>query len=459
MMTTHQTADAVICGAGIAGIAVAHELARRGLRDIVLVERGDPLALTSDKSTECYRDWWPGPGDAMVALMSRSIDMLETLADESDNRIRMNRRGYLYVTARPEGVADLRRAGEECAALGAGALRVHGPGSAAYVPAHAHGWRGQPSGADLIADPALIRAHFPYLAESTLAVLHARRCGWLSAQQLGVLLLERARAAGARLLRGQVESVAQAGGRVVGVSVAAPVGRVDIATPTFVNAAGPLAGHVAGLLGVELPIFNQLHLKAAIGDSLGAVARAAPMLISSDPAGLGWDNEERAALLEDDTTAWMANMLPPGAHCRPEGEGGSAQLLMLWDYHSAAAEPRFPPPLDPEFPEVVLRGLSAMIPGLRGYLGRIPRAYLDGGYYTRTRENRPLIGPMPVAGASMICALSGFGIMAACAAAELLAVHVCGAALPSYAPAFRLERYADPAYVALLERWGSEGQL
>ncbi len=64
-----QAAEAVICGAGIAGAAVAHELARRGLRDIVIVERGDPLALTSDKSTECYRNWWPGPGDAMVALI------------------------------------------------------------------------------------------------------------------------------------------------------------------------------------------------------------------------------------------------------------------------------------------------------------------------------------------------------------------------------------------------------
>jgi glycine/D-amino acid oxidase-like deaminating enzyme len=456
---TKQTADAVICGAGIAGIAAAHELARRGLRDIVLVERGDPLALTSDKSTECYRDWWPGPGDAMVSLMGRSIDMMEALADETDNRIRMNRRGYLYVTARPEGVGELRRAGEEAAGLGAGELRVHGPGSPAYVPAPAHGWRGQPSGADLITDPALIRAHFPYLADSTLAVLHARRCGWLSAQQLGVLLLERARAAGVRLLRGEVESVALTGGRVTGVTVATPGGAVAFSTPAFVNAAGPLAGQIAGLLGVELPIFNQLHLKAAIGDSLGAVARAAPMLICSDPIGLGWSEDERAALLEDESMVWMAGLLPPGAHCRPEGEGGSDQLLMLWDYHNSAVEPRFPPPLDPEFPEVVLRGLSAMIPGLRGYLARIPRAYLDGGYYTRTRENRPLIGPMPLAGAYLICALSGFGIMAACAAAELLAAHVCGETLPAYAPAFRLERYADPAYAALLDAWGGGGQL
>ena len=44
-------------------------------------------------------------------------------------------------------------------------------------------------------------------------------------------------------------------------------------------------------------------------------------------------------------------------------------------------------------------------------------------------------------------------------AADLLADHVTGRALPRYAPAFRLERYDDPAYVKSLERWGDDGQL
>ena len=75
------TAEVVICGAGIAGIATAYQLAvRRGVKDVVLIDERAPLTLTSDKSTECYRNWWPGPGDAMVGLMNRSIDILEELA-------------------------------------------------------------------------------------------------------------------------------------------------------------------------------------------------------------------------------------------------------------------------------------------------------------------------------------------------------------------------------------------
>src|SRR5689334_1144393 len=120
------TADVVICGAGIAGVAAAYHLAvRRGVTDIVLVDERPPLTLTSDKSAECYRNWWPGPGDAMVGLMNRSIDLLEDLARESGNVFRMNRRGYLYATADPARVPILVRAAEDAAARGAGPARLH----------------------------------------------------------------------------------------------------------------------------------------------------------------------------------------------------------------------------------------------------------------------------------------------------------------------------------------------
>src|SRR3990167_11067438 len=122
-----KTAEIVICGAGIAGVAAAYHLAvRRGVTDVVLVDERPPLSLTSDKSTECYRNWWPGPGDAMVALMNRSIDLLEELARESGNVFRMNRRGYLFVTADPERVPAFIERAPEAAAAGAGPVRAHG---------------------------------------------------------------------------------------------------------------------------------------------------------------------------------------------------------------------------------------------------------------------------------------------------------------------------------------------
>src|SRR4029079_3949248 len=115
------TADVVICGAGIAGISAAYHLAvRRGVKDVVIVDDQPPLTVTSAKSTECYRNWWPGPGDTMVRFMNRSIDLLEELAQESGNRFVMNRRGYAYLTADPAQAAALERGAREVSALGAG---------------------------------------------------------------------------------------------------------------------------------------------------------------------------------------------------------------------------------------------------------------------------------------------------------------------------------------------------
>ncbi len=454
------TAEVVICGAGIAGIAVAYHLAvRRGVADVVLVDERPPLSLTSDKSTECYRNWWPGPGDAMVALMNRSIDLLEELARESGNAFGLNRRGYLYATADRDRVPPLVHAAQEAAALGAGPARIHDRVSTDYEPASPAGFEGQPTGADVIAEPALIRRHFPYLAEETVAVVHARRCGWFSGQQLGMYLLERAREKGVRLVEGRVERVETTGGRVHGVSVAARDGQLDIATPRFVNAAGPFLAPVARLLGVELPLVCERHAKIAFNDTAGAIPREAPMLIWTDPVRLPWSAGERHELAGSAAHRHLLEEHAAGVHGRPEGAGESAVVLLLWNYDLRPVEPTFPIAFDPEYPEIVLRGMSRMVPGLTAYFTRVPRCVVDGGYYTKTRENRFLAGPLPVEGAYVLGALSGYGLMAANGAADLLADCVTGRPLPPYAPAFGLDRYNDPAYRALLATWSDSGQL
>jgi glycine/D-amino acid oxidase-like deaminating enzyme len=454
------TAEVVICGAGIAGVAAAYHLAvRRGVTDVVLVDERPPLTLTSDKSTECYRNWWPGPGDAMVALMNRSIDLLEELARESGNAFRMNRRGYLFVTADPARAPELVRRAEEAAALGAGPARLHASPASDYRPAPAEGFEDQPTGADVITDRTLIRRHFSYLAEDTVAVLHARRCGWFSGQQLGMYLLERARAKGVRLVEGRVERVDTTGGRVRGVTVAARGGELAISAPRFVNAAGPFVGRVSRLLGVELPVFCERHAKVAFNDTLRAVPRHAPMMIWTDPVRLGWSDEERVELARSPEHRRLLEEFPAGVHGRPEGAGDSPVVLLIWTYDVAPVPPVFPLEFDPAYGEIALRGMARMIPGLAAYLSRLPRCVVDGGYYTKTRENRFLAGPLPVEGAFILGALSGYGLMSSNGAADLLADHIAGRPLPPYAPAFRLERYEDPAYQRLLAAWGDSGQL
>lgn len=444
----------VVCGAGIAGVATAHELAtRHACRDVTLVDAGAPLSLTSDKSTEAYRNFWPGPDGAMVRLMNRSVDRLEEVARSSGNRIRMNRRGYVFATAEPARVEAWRAPAAQASAYGAGPLREHHD-AGAYEASPAEDPHAGPAGADLLAGPGAVRTAFPALGPETIAVLHVRRAGWLSAQQLGMQLLEEAIAAGVRLVRDRVAGVETRGNRVRGVRLAS--GQI-LGAGVFVDAAGPFAPAVAQLLDVEIPVFNELHSKAAFADRLGAVPRESPLLIWSDAQELQWSDDEREVLEADPGAERLLRPLPAGAHLRPEGAGDA--VLLLWEYDTPVCEPVFPVALDPRYGEVALRGMTRLVPALAAYLERLPRLFVDGGYYTKTRENRPLACALTVEGAYLIGAMSGFGIMSALGLAEIVASRIVSSPLPDYAPAFDLARYADPAYRRLLECWGDSWQL
>ena len=134
-------------------------------------------------------------------------------------------------------------------------------------------------------------------------------------------------------------------------------------------------------------------------------------------------------------------------------------MLGLWEYRRLVTEPVWPLPDDPLYGEVVLRGLEAMFPAMARYRDRMPQQVIDGGYYTKTIENRPLAGPMQTDGAFVAGALSGFGVMAACGVAELAAAHVTGSRLPDHAPGFSLERYDDPVYMREIAELTETGQL
>ena len=447
-----------IVGAGIAGISAAYFLMTKyGIRNITLIDERPPLSLTSDKSTECYRNWWPGPDNAMTSLMNRSITLLQELADQSQNIFHLNQRGYLYATADFHNANAMRAEAELISSLGAGALRIHSHDLANYPADHPEDFSPALSGADWIENPDLIQQAFPYLNPATRAVLHVRRAGWFSAQQLGAYMLNQCRQMGLKMVRAKVSSFRQVGGRVIGVEIDAgdffPCERLILA-------AGPFLERLAAQMGIDLPITNELHLKASIRDHQAVIPRKAPLIIWKDAQYINWSEDEKAFLAEDPETAYLALRMSGGCHTRPDGGPDSQIILLLWEYKTELySDPVLPPPLDQFYPEIALRGMSCAIPGLTGYIGKIPRPWVDGGYYTRTPENRPLIGPLPLEGVFISGAYSGYGLMAACAAGELVAAHVIGHSLPEYAPAFLLDRYQNPSYLAQIKDQANTGQL
>ncbi len=453
-----RSADIVICGAGIAGTAAAYHLAvRHGARRVVVVDEREPLTLTSDKGTQGYRNWWPGPDATMLRFVSRSIDIMQELARESRNAIRMSRRGYLFVTARAEQFAEMRTIATQVSEFGMGELRSH-PGPLPYQPARAEGFEGAPDGADLLQGEHALQA-FPWLSPTVRSggALHIRRAGWLSAVALGDWSLTRAVAHGAEFVRDRVSSVRVIGGRVRGVHLA---GGGEIATDKLVIAAGPKLTDVGRMLGLELPVVHELHAKITFRDTVGAVPRSAPFAIWTDGLRIDWSTADRVRLAASEHDRRLLEDMPGGVHVRPVDGPHGDELYLIWTYENAECAPVWPPVFSASYPEAVMRAIVAMVPGMALYASQASSGFVDGGYYCKTRENRPLVGPLPVEGAFVCGALSGYGVMSAHGAADLLAAHVMGAKLPEYARWFHPSRYDDPNYVKEMEGWGAlVGQL
>jgi glycine/D-amino acid oxidase-like deaminating enzyme len=439
-----QHVDFAVVGAGIVGIACAYSLALAERRPkVALIDPLAPMSLTSAASGENYRNWWPHP--VMTAFTDYSIDLMEAVASESDNRLHMTRRGYALATRQADPELLLRQLHEGYGTQGAAKIRVHKAGSAStYTPAESADWRTAPDGVDVIQDRRLIERCFPGFDRAVATVLHIRRAGDISGQQLGSHMLEHIRERSGRLIRGRVVGIERASAFDLTVKgeEASSVVRADV----MVDAAGPYVAEIAALLGETLPITNVFQQKIAFEDVRVVIDRRMPFAIDLDGQVIDWTDEERALLADDPATRWLTEPMPGAIHCRPDGGERGKWIKLGWAYNKQPSQPTADQPTDKNFPEIVLRGASRLNPALRAYYGRLPsRLSHYGGYYTMTRENWPLIGPMATRGAFVAGALSGYGTMGACAAGALVAAWALGEKLPDFARSLSLARYDDKA--------------
>ena len=188
--------SAIVIGSGIAGIATAWYLARRPeIGRIAIVDLGPPMAFTSARSGENYRNWWPHP--VMTAFTDLSISLMEEIVRASGYDIAMTRRGYALATCRTDigELVDTLRQGYAAAAAGASRFHATRDGDG-YVPPACADWRSAPDGVDVLAHRELIRRTFPSFDPEIAAVLHVRRAGDIDATRLGHWMLAAARDAG-----------------------------------------------------------------------------------------------------------------------------------------------------------------------------------------------------------------------------------------------------------------------
>ena len=417
MKTDHDVEIAII-GAGIAGIATAYYLTQHfGRTSVLLIDPRQPMSYTSAQSGDNYRNWWPHP--TMAAFTNDSIDELERLSVASDNVFHMSRGGYVLAT-RNDNIAEY-----ETALTGDIDVDVFSGNT--------------------------LKNHYPFLHDSIANVLHIRRGGDISGQQLGNWMLEQLRAAGGRRLLGEVVGI-EPGYRL---AVETDAMQQSVSAKFVINAAGPFATRISSMLGLELPVTNVYQQKIAFEDTRAAIPRDMPFSIDLDTKTLDWSDEERELLAADEELSWLTKPIHGGTHCRPEGGAAGKWVKLGWAYNHTRSEPQQDlanePAMDPQFPEIVIRGAAAFLPSLQNYVDEPPTRFTHyGGYYTMTEENWPLIGPLNNDGAFLVAALSGFGSMAACAAGKLCAAHVCDASLPPYADDLSMARLDNPELIAEL---------
>lgn len=453
-----QQVDIAVVGAGIVGIACAYYLALSQRRPTVaLIDPLAPMSLTSAASGENYRNWWPHP--VMTDFTDYSIDLMETVARQSDNRLHMTRRGYALATRQADPDLLLRQLHEGYGPQGAAKIRVHKAGApSTYQPAESADWQAAPDGVDVIQDRQLIERCFPSFDREVATVLHIRRAGDISGQQLGSHMLERIRARGGRVIQGRVIAIEQA--TAFDLTVKGEEASSSVRADVVVNAAGPSVAEVAALLGETLPVTNVFQQKIAFEDAQGVISRQMPFAIDLDGQVIDWTDEERALLADDPATKWLTEPMAGAIHCRPDGGERGKWVKLGWAYNKQPTQPAGDLPTDGHFPEIVLRGASRLNPGLRVYYGRLPaRLSHYGGYYTMTRENWPLIGPLATRGAYVAGALSGYGTMGACATGALVAAWVLGGTLPDFARSLSLARYDDKALMQGLTAATNTGVL
>ena len=222
-MDLPRTASVVVIGGGVVGCSIAYQLARRGLRDVVVLERDAVGAGTTSKAAGGIRAQFPAEAEIRMSL--DSIRVFDRFADEFGVDIGYRKIGYLFLVSDAADLAGFRRRMALQRSLGVDVRELAPDDARKLVPA--------------------------LRVDDLLAAVWGPGDGLAGPAEVTAGFAGRARALGARIVEGvEVRAIDVAGGRVRGVRT--PQG--DVASPLVVNAAGPAAARVGRLAGVEIPV-------------------------------------------------------------------------------------------------------------------------------------------------------------------------------------------------------------
>jgi sarcosine oxidase subunit beta len=218
------TADVIIIGGGVMGTSTAYHLALQGCQDVLLLERESFFGMQATGKCAGGIRYQFGT-EINVRLSLLSLPMLDRFEEELDQPIDLRHCGYLFLLTDEEDVSAFRQNVEMQRRLGVEAE-----------------WLA----------PVQIAEMAPLLnLEGVLAGTFHARDGLADPNSIVQGYVSGARRLGAKLLNDvEVTGVRVEGGKVQGVVT----DQGEVATPVVVNAAGPWAGVVGEMAGVDIPV-------------------------------------------------------------------------------------------------------------------------------------------------------------------------------------------------------------
>lgn len=358
-----RTADVVIIGGGCMGASTAYHLAKRGVRDVVLVEREQVLgAGATGRCAGGARLQFSH--EANIQLSLESIGVLERFEAEVGQPIDFHQDGYLFLLSSPDSVRDFERNVE--------LQRRHG------VPVE---WLDANAASRLA--PGVVM-------DGVLAATFCGRDGIADPNGVTMGFAKAAQALGAEVVREtEVTGLLVDGGRITGVETT----RGTIASPVVVNAAGPWARRIGEMVNLDVPVQPvRRHIFIADvppdAEDLAHEARRSPSI--------------RTLVIDFETSFYL--------HRESTG--------ILFGMGDPDQAPGYDQSVNWDFLEQVTPVATKRLPVLAD--ANITTAW--AGLYEMTPDAMPIIGPTPhLSGFFLITGFSGHGFQHSPAAGRILA--------------------------------------
>jgi len=372
-----ETAEIAVVGGGIVGCSIAYHLAAQGCKNVALLEKDLVCFGSTGKSAGGIRVQFSS--EVNIRLSLEALKILARFKEELGVDPGFRQTGYVFLATTDEELATFRQNVALQQRFG--------------IPV------------ELLA-PDEIRRRVPVLRVDDVA--GGTFCPWdghASPHEVTHALAAGARRLGARIHEGRaVTEVAVEGGRVVAVETSA--GPIDCGA--VVICAGPYAGHVGAMAGVELPV-KPFRRQLFVTKPLGGTPEALPLTIDFHR---GW-------------------------YFRREGEG------ILFSGPKDAA-PSFNTHVDWEDLEAIVATAIHRVPLLAK--AEVLRGW--AGSYDITPDHNPLLGAVPGVGGLYVAAgFSGHGFMHGPIAGRLMAELILGGKPSIDISPFAPDRFARGAAI------------